>query len=119
MEDSTAALVQVAHLSRELGAEVHLLHAADDISRFGHHYGDADPKMLADLQRRELEAAGIVATAREVGADLIVMSSRGLDQDREDRGLFGSVANQVLQSSPVPVMVVRPDAWTGATQRPI
>lgn len=136
-QSSTASLDQVAFFSRELGAEVHLLYVADDVRRFDHYYGDAKPEMLADLQERELRAAEqmldhvcekrlqgcplfvrhilkgrpaaqIVALSEQIGADLIVMSNRGMGQDREDQGLFGSVTNQVVQSSSVPVLVVRP-----------
>jgi nucleotide-binding universal stress UspA family protein len=47
----------------------------------------------------------IVATAREVGADLIVMASHG----RRGLGalLLGSETQKVLTHSPIPVLVVR------------
>jgi nucleotide-binding universal stress UspA family protein len=63
-------------------------------------------------------AEGILATAREVQADLLVMgtrSYRGLD-----KWLHGSVAEEVLRSSPIPVVTVGPHARrTAAAGRPI
>jgi nucleotide-binding universal stress UspA family protein len=53
-------------------------------------------------------ADGILATAREIQADLLVMGTRcnrGLD-----KWLHGSVAEEVLRSSPIPVVTVGPHA---------
>ncbi|MPZ38947.1 MAG: universal stress protein [Rhizobiales bacterium] len=50
-------------------------------------------------------AEGIVATAEEVGADLIVMASHG--RRNIDRLLLGSQANEVVTHSKVPVLIVR------------
>ena len=48
---------------------------------------------------------GILDTAREVGADLIVMGSHG--RHGLEKLLLGSVTTRVLGRSPVPVLVVR------------
>jgi nucleotide-binding universal stress UspA family protein len=55
--------------------------------------------------RHGVPADGIVATARDLGADLIVVGThaRGL----LGRAFLGSVAESVLRASPVPVLVVR------------
>lgn len=62
-----------------------------------------------DLQVRMAEdvtpAAGIVQTARELHADLVVIGSHG--RNGIARLMLGSVANQVVAQSPVPVLVVR------------
>ena len=50
-------------------------------------------------------AEGIVATAREIGADLIVMASHG--RRGVNRLLLGSQANEVVTHSKVPVLIVR------------
>jgi nucleotide-binding universal stress UspA family protein len=50
-------------------------------------------------------AEGIVAKAEEIGADLIVMASHG--RRSINRLLLGSVANEVVTHSKVPVLVVR------------
>jgi nucleotide-binding universal stress UspA family protein len=49
----------------------------------------------------------IVALAEELGADLIVMGSRGLGGVR--RALMGSVSNSVVRHAHCPVLVVRPE----------
>jgi nucleotide-binding universal stress UspA family protein len=63
-------------------------------------------------------AAGILATADQVRADLLVLGTgcnRGLD-----KWLHGSVAEHVLRSSPVPVVTVGPQArHAAASGRPI
>lgn len=50
-------------------------------------------------------AEGIVATAKEVGADLIVLASHG--RRGISRLLLGSQANEVATHSVVPVLIVR------------
>ena len=50
-------------------------------------------------------AEGIVATAQEIGADLIVMASHG--RRGLNRLLLGSQANEVVTHSKVPVLIVR------------
>jgi nucleotide-binding universal stress UspA family protein len=49
----------------------------------------------------------ILALAEELGADLIVMGSRGLGGVR--RALMGSVSDSVVRHAHCPVLVVRPD----------
>ena len=48
---------------------------------------------------------GIIDTAKELGADLIVMGSHG--RHGLEKLLLGSVTTRVLGRSPVPVLVVR------------
>jgi nucleotide-binding universal stress UspA family protein len=50
-------------------------------------------------------AEGIVTTAQEIGADLIVMASHG--RRGVNRLLLGSQANDVIAHSKVPVLIVR------------
>lgn len=57
-------------------------------------------------------AEGILTTAREVQADLIVMGTRGYRG--LDKWLHGSVAEEVLRSSPIPVVTVGPHARRAA-----
>lgn len=51
-------------------------------------------------------AGQLLAYARERGIDLIVMSTHG--QGGLMRALFGSVAQQVLRETPVPVLLIQP-----------
>lgn len=57
------------------------------------------------LVRSGQAAQTIVQTASEVGADLIVLGAHGHTSFREK--LMGSTTEQVLQTSPVPVLFVR------------
>jgi nucleotide-binding universal stress UspA family protein len=52
-------------------------------------------------------AEEILRLAEEAGADLIVMGTHG--RKGIDRILFGSVAEKVVKSSPIPVMTIRPN----------
>lgn len=89
--------------------------------------GEAIARQLEEQARAELEArarrlppcetlvrtglgAGLsrqrlVEAAQEVGADLVVMGTHG--RTGVDRILFGSVAEHVIRTSPVPVLTVR------------
>lgn len=51
-------------------------------------------------------AEEILNMAENVGADLLVMGTHG--RKGIDRILFGSVAEKIVKSSPIPVMTVRP-----------
>jgi nucleotide-binding universal stress UspA family protein len=63
---------------------------------------------VAGAHLRMGEAAlEIVALAEELGADLIVMGSRGLGGVR--RALIGSVSDSVVRHAHCPVLVVRPE----------
>jgi nucleotide-binding universal stress UspA family protein len=53
-----------------------------------------------------------VALAEELGADLIVMGSRGLGGVR--RALMGSVSDSVVRHAHCPVLVVRPEKGQAA-----
>jgi nucleotide-binding universal stress UspA family protein len=61
------------------------------------------------LQARFVEdvtaASGIVETAKELGADLIVLGSHG--RSGIARLMLGSVATKVVAESPIPVLVSR------------
>ena len=51
-------------------------------------------------------AEEVLSHAEETGADLIIMGTHG--RKGIDRILFGSVAEKVVKSSPIPVMTIRP-----------
>jgi nucleotide-binding universal stress UspA family protein len=51
-------------------------------------------------------ASALASYAREVGVDLVVMTTHG--RGGLDRAWLGSVADQVLRSSEIPVLLIRP-----------
>lgn len=65
----------------------------------------ADQGILADVLEREGKAAFMICdVADEIGADLIVMGSRGLGLTEE--GSADSVTYRVINLSPCPVLIV-------------
>ena len=55
----------------------------------------------------QMPSAAIVETARQVGADLIVMGTRGLSGLKHV--VLGSVAERTVRAAPCPVMTVKGD----------
>jgi nucleotide-binding universal stress UspA family protein len=131
-EQATLAAQTAAELASETGSELHLIAVAPEYPYVGEGFyevnraeEDADAyrelQNLLDEQARKVGETGgtvartyprmgavdeeIVALAEEVGADLIVMGSRGLGGMR--RALMGSVSDSVVRDAPCPVMVVR------------
>ncbi|MCC6528571.1 MAG: universal stress protein [Polyangiaceae bacterium] len=60
------------------------------------------------LVREEPPIEGVLATAREVAADLIVVGTHA--RHGVERLLLGSIAEGILRDAPVPVLVVRAHA---------
>ncbi|WP_028588293.1 universal stress protein [Desulfocurvus vexinensis] len=121
-----------AYLGRRLGAEVLLLYVVPDMARYqdfqvsaGYITGfereimngarlNMEDCLNTCLQGQEAQglvvmgdaAQQILAVAAEHKADLIVIGTHG--RKGLDRIIFGSVADQVVKTSPVPVLTVRP-----------
>ena len=68
---------------------------------------------IAHLKMNERRDEAIVHLAEEIGADLIVIGSRGFGGLK--RALLGNVADSVVRHAHCPVLVVRP---TQGTSRP-
>jgi nucleotide-binding universal stress UspA family protein len=60
----------------------------------------AQPQVVADLP-----SSGLLAAARELAADLIIVGSHGAAG--RARLMLGSVAQDVVEDAPCPVLVVR------------
>jgi nucleotide-binding universal stress UspA family protein len=69
---------------------------------------EASPTIERDMRR--LVAEAILKEARSGDTDLIVMATRG--RGGSMRVMFGSVAEHVLAYSPIPVLLLRSDAYT-------
>jgi len=125
----------VISLSRKYNADVHLLHVAEDLSRFEHYWGGGlDARHIELIQefgmkvsRQRLEemcekrltgcpryfihivlgdpAQTILKLIDEIGPDVVVMATHGMKAIFP----FGSVAERVIRNSPVPVLAIRPN----------
>ena len=77
------------------------------------HLASIQDKWCADRDRVELvigrgdPADEILRIAAENGADIIIMSSHG--QGAVGRFVSGSVADQIVRTAPLPVMIIGPD----------
>ncbi|MCA1943935.1 MAG: universal stress protein [Desulfovibrio sp.] len=119
-------------LAQALGARLILLHVSrpmlrftaldvgtEDIARFAQAVHDGAVKNMHALKAELLPdmdvtlrvetgypADIILAVAKEAKADLIVMGTHGFSGLK--RMVFGSVAEKITKTSPVPVLTVRP-----------
>jgi nucleotide-binding universal stress UspA family protein len=130
-DHSSAALDLAIDVARSYGATLHLLHCypidPGAISPYGIVIPEGFDRDVREAGGRELArwadkaaAAGIAVEqhlssmfpaeviarmAEEIGADLIVMGTRGLSGLRHV--LLGSIAERVLRLAPCPVLTVR------------
>jgi nucleotide-binding universal stress UspA family protein len=133
-DSSHHALEHAMQLARVTGAGLHLLHSYPVSPGIATPYGPALPdvvfesirlgaeRKLAEVRAR-VEREGLRATAhltaespafaisdaaKELGADLIVMGTRGLSGLKHV--LLGSVAERTVRTAPCPVLTVPPPA---------
>jgi nucleotide-binding universal stress UspA family protein len=131
---ASAAEPYVISLSKKYNAEVHLLHVAEDLTQFELYWGSGpSPKHLRELHEYALRvskdrleelcrdkltgcpryhihiilgnpAREILKAIVDIDPDVVVMATRGM------RGVFpfGSVAERIIKSSPVPVFTINP-----------
>ncbi len=129
-DHSTAALESAIELARAFDSKLHLLHCYQiqpgGITPYGiaipssysTEIRDAASQQLAAWQEKRIPAGvsvdvsivsevpskAIVGTAKKVGADLIVMGTRGLSGFKHV--MLGSVAERTVRLAPCPVMTV-------------
>ncbi|GIW70560.1 MAG: hypothetical protein KatS3mg102_0102 [Planctomycetota bacterium] len=140
---SAQALARALELGERLGAQVHAAHVVDhaclrpeeELERIGAGRDrEALERELVGQARAELEGvlarvpgaaqrlAGVhlrvgeavdelLELAREIGADLLVVATHG--RQGIDRLLQGSVAEALLERSPVPLLALRGGGATG------
>ena len=136
---SQRAVDSAVTLAEQLGSEILLLHVIDLARVFVPELGVSDRALLAHLHsiggqllERELDrvpnriksspkqvegepAEMIIATAREWGADLIVIGSDS--RGRLSHFILGSTADSVIRKASCPVMTVRAEG-TGSPNPP-
>lgn len=122
-KDAELAATSALGLAKVTGSELHLVHVGPE------HFEptEVEParmkreaERILDEQTKKVENMGgaaqshlamggaaerVVALAEELGADLVVMGSRGLGGLR--RALLGSVSDSVVRHAHCPVLVVR------------
>ena len=137
-EDAAAATWAAAHIARRSGAELHLVHVSEFVAprefvgvalRLKSPFVSAERgrQLLEEQEAIVREAGGAVAVSHlktgppvegilkvcyEVGADLVVVGSRGLGGVK--RLLLGSVSEGLVHHARCPVLVMRPggeEAW--------
>ena len=129
-EDAELAARAAMDLSKRSGAELHVVHAWRPLPHFAYPslvpdpyhppYEEGASRILREQVRRIEEAGGVVAKAhlpmgrpadaildlgQRIGADMIVVGSRGLGPVK--RLLVGSVSEGVVHHAKCPVLVVR------------
>ena len=127
-ENSLAAVTHAAQLAAEMNATLHLLHVITIIPTAPEIVQSLEPQSdlsarqrLQKIADRELVGVkhqlhtklafasliprSILATAHELGADLIVMATHG--RSGLPHLLLGSVAEAVVRSASCPVLTVR------------
>ena len=120
--EAAVALTPALTVAKATGASIHLLTVSDADASVADH-----ARITAELEgvAAELRAGGgtqvdtavrwgaptaeIVAVAIELGADLVAMATHG--RGALERALVGSVTQDVLVKSPVPVMLLRPGGY--------
>jgi nucleotide-binding universal stress UspA family protein len=129
-EEATLAVQTAADLSQRTGSELHIVHVGEvplvyHPERHGYHAEyeehEREARQLLEAQVEQMKAAGarvaqahlrmgkadeeILVLAEELGADLVVVGSRGLGS--VSRVLVGSVSDSVVRHAHCPVLVVR------------
>jgi nucleotide-binding universal stress UspA family protein len=135
-EEARLAATTASDLAQRTGSELHVVHVGRELTHGAYtgvevgplpsvHQGELDRQAqeLIEAEMGRMKSSGIavvrvhlskgradeeiVVLGEEIGADLIVVGSRGLGGVR--RALMGSVSDSVVRHAHCPVMVVRPE----------
>ena len=132
-DNSMAALAHAHHLAIDMGATIHLLHVLPILPMLADHGSPIDidkaqeqeaQRQLKDVARTRLARIPaeihtritflsevpktILASARDLAADLIVMATHG--RGAIHHLFFGSVTEAVVRNAVCPVLTLRPAA---------
>ena len=122
LAQSTGARLHVVAVGRTFSAAVYDVYTEagrEDLRREAQEILDQQVKKIevaggsvaiAHLKMDERRDEAIVHLAEEIGADLIVIGSRGFGGLK--RALLGNVADSVVRHAHCPVLVVRPPQGT-------
>lgn len=111
---SEQAVPSALSVARRTGAEVKLVYVEDELSP-GSEPESYPQDVLRDYETRGVSvearvltgspADAVLAASSEMGADLLVLTSRG--RGGVKRALLGSTADRIIRRSEVPVLLVR------------
>ena len=137
-DNASRALPYVNSLTRKYQAQIYLLYVAQDILNYQHFWGppastikewqqkliQAAEKRLEQICHESLEgcpyyhkivvvgdpAREILRAIEDLGVDLVVMATHGHGWATHEHGyrVFGSVSEEVVKNSPVPVLTINP-----------
>ena len=133
-ENSSKILPYVLSISEKYGGIIYLLHVVEDLSKWGgcsyiphlpldqyqgaalkgaekslHRVCEEQLKSCPNFQKRILygdPAQEILKTIESEEIDLVIMGTHG--RKRLEHVFFGSVAENVVKKSPVPVLTINP-----------
>jgi nucleotide-binding universal stress UspA family protein len=132
-ENSTKILPYVLSVSEKYDGMIYLLHVVEDLLKWGGFYIPHLPlkdyqkealeyaeKKMEEICREQLQScpnfqrmilsgdpdAEILKTIESEGIDLVIMGTHG--RKGLEHTIFGSVAENVVRKSPVPVLVINP-----------
>jgi len=132
-ENSSKILPYVLSASEKYNSTIYLLHVVHDLLKWGHLYiphpsldkfqkeaMEGAKKAMDMVCEKELQscpnfqrkvvsgdpAAEILKTIESEGIDLVIMGTHG--RKGLEHTIFGSVAENVVKKSPVPILVINP-----------
>ena len=132
-DNSTKILPYVLSMAEKFGSQIYLFHVVQDLQRWGNVFiphsstevyqkeaMEGAEKAMNKVCEKQLQscpnfkrtivsgdpAAKILEAIVSEGADMVVMGTHG--RRGMDHAIFGSVAENVVKKSPVPVLTVNP-----------
>ena len=132
-ENSSKILPYVLSASEKYNSTIYLLHVVHDLLKWGHLYiphpsldkfqeealegakkamdmvCEKELQSCPNFQRKVVSgdpAAEILKTIESEGIDLVIMGTHG--RKGLEHTIFGSVAENVVKKSPVPILVINP-----------